>query len=90
MPFSNWSARRSDFNQVRTVARIKWTATTSNGSGITKYVIDISKGKEKTSLGSARKTIFKGLKPGRYKFRIAAVNARGTSPYSAWMRIRIH
>ena len=39
--------------------------------------------------GSARKTVFKRLKPGRYKFRIAATNAIGTSPYSAWVKVRI-
>lgn len=40
-------------------------------------------------MGSAPKTAFKSLEPGRYKFRIAAVNAVGTSPYSSWVKVRI-
>ena len=44
---------------------------------------------DKTTSGSARKAVFKRLKPGRYKFRSAAINAGGTSPYSAWAKVRI-
>ncbi|WP_165821132.1 thrombospondin type 3 repeat-containing protein [Nocardioides gansuensis] len=72
-----------------TKAIVRWTAASANGSAVSKYVVDISKGKDKTVGGSARKTVFRQLKPGRYKFRIAATNAFGTSPYSAWARIRI-
>jgi len=68
---------------------VKWTAATANGSPVTRYLIDISRGDDKTKPGSARKAAFKHLKPGRYKFRIAAVNAIGTSPYSVRVRIRI-
>ena len=72
-----------------TKAIVRWTAASANGSAVSKYVVDISKGKDKTVTGSVRKTVFKRLKPGRYKFRIAATNAIGTSPYSAWVNVRI-
>lgn len=68
---------------------VRWQAASANGSPITRYVIDISRGKDKTRPGGARKAVFRHLKPGRYKFRIAAANGIGTSPYSARARIRI-
>lgn len=70
-------------------AIVKWQAAVSNGSPITRYLIDISKGKDKTVGASARKTVFKRLKPGRYRIRIAARNAIGTSPNSTWVKVRI-
>lgn len=39
--------------------------------------------------GSASKTVFKRLKPGRDRLRIAARNAIGTSPYSTWVKFRV-
>ena len=68
---------------------VKWKPASANGSPITRYLIDISKGKDKTAKARARKGVFKGLKPGRYRVRIAARNAIGTSPYSAWVKVRI-
>ena len=68
---------------------VKWKTGIANGSPITRYLIDISKVKDKAANASARRTVFKRLKPGRYRIRIAARNAIGTSPYSAWVRIRI-
>jgi hypothetical protein len=72
-----------------TKAIVRWTAASANGSAVTTYVVDSSRGKDKTVAGSVRKTVFKRLKPGRCKFRIAATNAIGTSPYSAWVKVRI-
>ena len=70
-------------------AVVKWTAAAANGSAVIKYVIDVSKGTDKTTTGSARKAVVKGLSPGPYKIRIAAVNAVGASSFSPWTRIRI-
>jgi hypothetical protein len=56
---------------------------------VSTYAVDISRGKDKTVRGSARRTVFRRLEPGRYKFRIAATNAIGTSPYSAWTKVRV-
>ena len=72
-----------------TKAIVRWAAASANGSAVSRYLVDISRGKDKRVGGSARKTVFKRLKPGRYKFRIAATNAIGTSPYSAWVKVRI-
>ena len=68
---------------------VKWKAAVPNGSAIARYLVGISKGKDKRAGASARKTVFRNLKPGRYKVRIAASNAIGTSPYSAWVKFRI-
>lgn len=68
---------------------VKWKAADPNGSAITRYLVDISKGKDKTASPSARKAVFKHLKPGKYRIRVAARNVIGTSPYSVWVKIRI-
>ena len=68
---------------------VKWKPALANGSPVTRYRIDISKGKDKTAKAGARKIVFKRLKPGRYRIRIAARNAVGTSRYSTWVKIRI-
>jgi hypothetical protein len=70
-------------------AILKWKTAVPNGSAITRYLIDISKGKDKTTTASAQRTAFKRLKPGKYRIRIAARNAIGTSPYSTWVKFRI-
>lgn len=70
-------------------AIVRWRAAASNGSRVTRYVIDISRGKDKTVRARARKTAFRGLKPGKYRIRIAARNAFGLSPYSTRVKIRI-
>ena len=70
-------------------AIVRWTAASANGSAVSTYAVDISRGKDKTVRGSARRTVFRRLEPGRYKFRIAATNAIGTSPYSAWTKVRV-
>lgn len=68
---------------------VKWRAATANGSPVVRYRVDISKGKDKAAGPSVRKIVFKRLKPGRYRIRVAARNAVGTSPWSAWVKIRI-
>ena len=68
---------------------LKWKAAVPNGSAITRYLIDISKGKDTTSSPSTTKAVYKRLKPGRYRIRIAAQNAIGISPYSTWATVRI-
>lgn len=70
-------------------AIVRWTAADANGSAVTTYLVDISRGKDKTVDGSVRRAVFRRLKPDRYRFRIAATNAIGTSPFSAWVRARI-
>ena len=84
----------SRMNAPKLVARgrkvvVTWKAAVANGSPVIRYLIDISKGGDRNTRASARKTVFKRLKPGRYRIRIAARNAMGTSPYSAWVRVRI-
>lgn len=71
----------------RVVAR--WSAASSPGSLVTKYVLDISKGRDRSATGGARKLSFGKLPRGTYKIRIAAVNAAGRSPYSAWTTVRV-
>ena len=68
---------------------VTWKAAVTNGSAITRYVVDISKGKDKTTSASATKTVFKRLEPGKYRIRVAARNVIGTSPYSSWVKFRI-
>ncbi|KRF34691.1 hypothetical protein ASG94_10965 [Nocardioides sp. Soil805] len=68
---------------------VRWTAATANGSAVSRYVVDISRGKDASVRGSVHRKVFRRLETGRYKFRIAAVNAVGISPYSRWARIRI-
>lgn len=68
---------------------VRWKGAGANGSPITGYLVDISRGRDRTRPGSARRAVFKRLEPGRYTFRVAATNGVGTSPYSARARIRI-
>lgn len=68
---------------------VKWVAPGANGSGIARYLVDISKGRDKKFVGTDRKATFKRLKPGVYRFRVAAQNAAGWSPFSPWVKVRI-
>lgn len=70
-------------------AVVKWVAPKANGSRIRHYLVDIAKGKDKRVAGTGRKAIFKHLKPGVYRFRVAARNAVGWSPVSSWVKVRI-
>lgn len=68
---------------------VRWKAANNNGSAITRYIVDISKGKSKSAGSSARRAVFKNLAPGRYRVRVAAKNAIGRSPFSAWTVVRV-
>lgn len=68
---------------------VTWTAATENGSPVTGYLVDISKGKDRLVSRNVRKTVFKGVKPGRYRLRTLARSATGTSPVSAWAKARV-
>jgi chitodextrinase len=70
-------------------AILKWAAASSDGGRVSAYVIQTSNGEDKTTWGTARRAVFKHLEPGSYRFRIAATNAVGTSPYSVWVKVRI-
>ena len=69
-------------------AVVKWKAAHPNGSAITRYEVDISRGKDRTLPASARRTVFRSLDPGRYRVRVAAHNTVGTGPYSSWVQFR--
>lgn len=68
---------------------VMWVEPASNGRAIARYLIDLSKGKDKRVAGGARKLALKKLKPGKYKVRIAAVNAIGRGSHSVWVKFRI-
>jgi hypothetical protein len=70
-------------------AIVRWIAAGANGSTVSTYTIDISRGRDRSVAGAARKVIFKNLAPGLYRFRVAATNAVGTSPFSARARVRV-
>lgn len=67
---------------------VRWAGATSPTSAVTTYLVDLSKGTDRSAKGSARKLVLK-LKPGRYKIRVAALNATGWSPSSAWAKVRV-
>lgn len=70
-------------------AVVKWAAANPQGSPVTRYLVDISKGKDRVLPGTTRTTAYK-LRPGRYRVRVAARNVVGTSPYSRWVAFRVH
>jgi hypothetical protein len=68
-------------------ARIHWTAPTNNGAAITAYIITPYIGTQAQPArifhSSSTTQIFSGLQQGRYyRFRVAAVNSRGTGAQS--------
>jgi hypothetical protein len=76
-------------------AKLHWRAPASNGSAITSYTVTpyvgtVAKG-ARVFRNAKTTQIFRGLTTGvRYTFRVAATNARGTSPRSrASKRIRV-
>lgn len=78
----------------RVVARgrdvtVRWRTANGNGHRVTRYVIDISKGKTKTARANSRRVVFKGLTPGRYRVRVAARNSEGRSRFSRWAVIQV-
>jgi chitodextrinase len=84
---SRMEAPRVVVRQTRAI--LKWATADSNGSRVSAYVIQMSNGKDKTTWGTVHRVVFKDLEPGRYRFRIAATNAVGASPFSTWVKIRI-
>jgi hypothetical protein len=67
---------------------VKWAAATSSTSAVRTYLVDLSKGTDRSAKGSARKLVLK-LRPGKYKIRVAALNATGWSPSSRWVKVRV-
>ena len=70
-------------------AVVTWSAATPNGSPVTRYLVDVDKGRDKSVPGDARRTVLKKLEPGRLRIRVAARNAVGDSPYSPWVKVRV-
>ena len=92
VPPSAAAPSRMDAPRVTTRGRkviVRWAAARDNGSAITRYVVDISRGRDKRAAPWARKVVYKGLEPGRYRFRVTAANAVGQSDPSPWARVRV-
>lgn len=70
-------------------ATVRWKAAVPNGSSITRYRIDISRGTDRSAKASARKAVFNRLQPGCYRVRIAARNDIGAAPFSTWVKFCI-
>jgi hypothetical protein len=70
-------------------AVVSWDAADPHGSAVTRYLVDLSKGTDRSVAGSALRIVLRNLDPGRYQVRLAARNALGDSPYSGWKRFRI-
>ncbi len=70
-------------------AIVKWAAPSDDGgSPIAGYRVVVN-GKARTTGADARKLVLKRLKSGRYKVKVAAVNAVGAGPTSGVTKIRI-
>ena len=72
-----------------TKAIVTWRAATPHGTPVTGYLVDIDRGRDKSVQGDVRKAVFKNLERGRYRIRVAARSAAGTSPSSRWVKIRV-
>ncbi len=68
---------------------VRWQPADARGSRVVRYVVESSAGSTRSKPGRAKKLVFRRLKPGRYKFRVTAVNAVGSSPASAWVKVRV-
>lgn len=68
---------------------LEWSAArTVKGQPITRYLLDLSKGHDRTAATSGT-TVLKHVRRGRYRIRIAARSSAGTSPYSGWIGFRV-
>lgn len=67
---------------------IRWQAAIPNGSPVTQYVVDLSRGKDRTTGPTARSVTVR-LAPGRYRVRTTARNAVGVAPYGPWRAFRV-
>ncbi|WP_418058324.1 fibronectin type III domain-containing protein [Pimelobacter simplex] len=77
-------------------AVVTWRAPGDGGTAITGYTVTVRgtvAGKPRTIVRkvgpAARRTVLKGLKPGRYRVVVTATNAAGTSAASAPARFRV-
>lgn len=71
---------------------VRWIGAMTHGSAVRAYVLDVGpdeRVRDRTVPAGARTLVLKRLKRGRYRIRIAAVTAAGTSPYSVWVRFRV-
>ncbi len=69
---------------------VAWKAPAPNGAPITRYVLDLSRGADRTVSGSVTRATLRGLPRGSYRLQVIAVNAVGRatpSPAVTW-RIR--
>lgn len=69
----------------RKTVRLTWRTPKDHGSAITKYEVT---GSKKTTTRKT-KAVFKKLKPGKYKFRVAAVNRHGKGAASKVVKVRV-
>ena len=69
-------------------AVIKWAAPGDGGSPLTGYRVTVN-GKTRTTGPSVHKLVLKKLRPGRYKVKVAAINAVGVGPASDITKFRI-
>ncbi|WP_395659186.1 fibronectin type III domain-containing protein [Nocardioides sp.] len=67
---------------------LTWVAPGANGSPVTGYVVRWA-GKSKRVPAPTTSLILNALKPGKYKFSVAAVNAIGTGPASPARSVKI-
>ncbi len=74
---------------VGTRVVVTWKAANANGTPITAYRVDISKGKDQVLRGTSLKATFTGLRRGAYSFRVVAVNAVGAAAASARVDVRV-
>jgi len=79
---------RAAAGAAKHTARIHWDAPTNNGAAITSYIITPYIGTQaqpaRVFHNSSTTQIFAGLQQGRlYRFRVAAINARGTGAKSS-------
>lgn len=86
------AARPGKVRDVRARARsgaavLKWDAAASNGARVLRYEVDTARGRHRTTAHAALRLRFVGLKPGsQQRFRVRAVNAMGSGPWSKWSR----
>jgi hypothetical protein len=68
---------------------ITWKAPATNGARISAYVLTGGKPATKVVGGSIRKYVYRDMRPGTYRLRVAARNAAGTGPASTAVAARV-
>lgn len=66
---------------------VRW-AESGSDPAVTHYVVDRFTGRDRV-VRSGLRTVFKRMKPGRHRVRVAARNAAGVSPFSVWVKFRV-